>query len=311
MANSLPLNALNAFEVAARHESFSKAAKELNVTPAAVSQQIRTLEELMGVKLFHRLNRGLTLTAAGKSGLSKLQDGLKNVNDAVDKIRSNEVKNKLDIWMAPSFASKWLMPRMRRFVDQHPDIELRISSSPQLVDTFSNNPALTKALLQSNDIDIAIRFGRGQYPGCAVERLMNVYALPLCSPKLLQNASKPLTEPAHLVHHTLLHDETPYEGRPNWSSWLDSVGVDFVDGKRGLYFNRVALALDAAVEAQGVVLTLEQLANNDIRKGSLIAPFDYKMELQQAYYVITLQEASKEEPIIAFKQWLNSEVAMS
>ena len=310
MARSLPLNALNAFEVAARHESFSKAADELNVTPAAVSQQIRMLEELMGVQLFHRLNRGLALTAAGKAGLTNLQDGFRNVNDAVNQIRSAPDKQSLDVWMAPSFASKWLMPRMRRFVDLHPEIDLHISASAELVDTDAMSPSLTEDILRTHDVDIAIRFGRGFYPGCLVERLMKVVALPLCSPALLKDSKKPLTRPADLVNHTLLHDETPYEGRPDWSSWLQAVGVDSVDGTRGLSFNRVSLALAAAVEAQGVVLSLEQLAMDDLSKGRLVVPFHHEVELAQAYYMISLQHSANAEHVMAFKRWLVEEAAI-
>jgi len=310
MPSSLPLNALKAFEVAARHESFSKAAEELNVTPAAVSQQIRLLEELMGVRLFHRLNRGLTLTVAGKSGLNKLQDGFRNVNDAIDQIRGGTSKKKLEIWMTPSFASKWLMPRMSRFVALHPEIELCISSSPLLVDTFSHSQTLISELIRKNNIDVAICFGKGYYPDCQVDLLMNVHALPMCSPTLLQNTDKPLTEPKHLANHVLLHDETPYTGRPDWSSWLNIFGVESDAGQRGLHFNQVALALDAAVETQGVVLTLEQLATNDIQKGSLIIPFDLRMELSLAYYIIGLQQSSTDTRILAFKQWLMDEVML-
>lgn len=309
MPGPLPLNALNAFEVAARHESFSKAAEELNVTPAAVSQQIRMLEELMGVQLFHRLNRGLALTGAGRSGLAKLQDGFRNVNEAVQQIRSEPVNQSLDVWMAPSFASKWLMPRMRRFVDQYPDIDLRISASADLVDTNVSSPSLSEDVLRKHSVDVAIRFGRGHYPGCHVERLMNVSALPLCSPLLLNLPDAPLRSPADLVHHTLLHDETPYEGRPDWASWLLAAGVQSVDGSRGLRFNRVSLALAAAVEAQGVVLSLDQLAMDDIEKGRLVVPFDYKVNLAQAYHVITLQECKDDERVHYFKQWLFDEVA--
>lgn len=310
MARSLPLNALNAFEVAARHESFSKAAEELNVTPAAVSQQIRILEELMGVQLFHRLNRGLALTTAGKAGLSKLQDGFRNVNDAVNQIRSAPNKQSLDVWMAPSFASKWLMPRMRRFVDLHPEIDLRISACAELVDTDAMYPSLTEDILRKHDVDIAIRFGRGDYPGCDVERLMKVVVLPLCSPVLLQSNSKPLSTPVDLANHTLLHDETPYEGRPDWSSWLQAVGLDSIDGTRGLYFNRVSLALAAAVEAQGVVLSLEQLAMNDLTNGRLVVPFGHEVELEQAYYMISLHHSDSAEHVIAFKRWLMEEAAI-
>jgi len=308
MARSLPLNALNAFEVAARHESFAKAAEELNVTPTAVSQQIRMLEDLMGVQLFHRLNRGLVLTAAGKSGLTKLQYGFRHVNDAVEQIRSTPDKQTLDVWMAPSFASKWLMPRMRRFVNLHPEIDLRISASAEFIDKDAMSPSLTEEILRKHDVDVAIRFGRGHYPGCEVELLMNVDAMPLCAPDLLNNPAKPMACPEDLVHHTLLHDETPYEGRPSWTSWFEAMNIKSVDGTRGLHFNRVSLALGAAVASQGVVLTLLQLAADDLEKGRLLIPFKFSMELSQAYYLITLDSTQENTAVSAFKSWMRDEI---
>ncbi len=308
MAGPLPLNALNAFEVAARHQSFSKAAEELHVTPAAVSQQIRMLEELLGVQLFHRLNRGLALTDAGKSGLGKLQDGFRNVSEAVQQIRSDKPAASLDVWMAPAFASKWLMPRLPRFMKLHPDIDLRVSSSVELVDTDESAPSLSEEILRRHGVDIAIRFGRGQYPGCDVEQLVSVSVQPLCAPSLLNDSQHPLQTPSDLTNHLLLHDETPYEGRPDWQSWLTAVGATGVDGTRGLRFNRMSLALAAAVEGQGVVLTLEQLAMDDLDKGRLVIPFDYPVALTQAYHVVSLPELSNDERVVMFKRWLFDEV---
>ena len=308
MAGPLPLNALNAFEVAARHESFSKAADELNVTPAAISQQIRMLEELMGVQLFHRLNRGLVLTDAGKSGLIKLQDGFRNVNEAVQQIRSEKPVESLDVWMAPAFASKWLMPRLSRFMQRYPEIDLRLSASAEFLDTDATAPSLSADILRKHSVDIAIRFGRGQYPGCEVEQLVKVHALPLCSPNLLTDTGLALNVPDDLANHTLLHDETPYEGRPAWQAWLNTVGATGVDGSRGLRFNRASIALAAAVEGQGVVLSLEQLAMDDIEKGRLITPFEHRVELQQAYHVITLKDNVHDERVVSFKNWLFDEV---
>jgi LysR family glycine cleavage system transcriptional activator len=309
--SSLPLKALNAFEVAARHESFKKAAEELNVTPAAISQQIRMLEDLMGVQLFYRKNRGLTLTAAGKSGLIKLQEGLRNVNDAVHQICAMPLDNSLSVWMAPSFASKWLMPRMRHFVDLHPDIDLRISATSELVDNNKSARSLSHDILRANAVDVAVRFGGGDYPGCHVTRLMNVVALPLCAPSMLNNENKPLNNPDDLRHHTLLHDITPYEGRPDWTKWLNAVGAEEVDGSRGLYFNRVSLALSAAIESQGIALSLEQLATNDINNGRLITPFEHRVELDRAYYIVTLEKPEKNEKIDAFINWLQKEASVS
>jgi len=269
MAGPVPFNALHAFVVAAKHGSFSKAAEELHVTPAAVSQQIRTLEDLLGVQLFHRLHRGLMLTDAGQAGLAKMQEGFESLNLAIDQIKGGPEKQELNIWTSPSFASKWLMPRMHRFREAHADIDLRISGSASLIDSDTTAPSLSAQTLKAHNIDLAIRFGSGNYPGCIVDRIMEVDAITLCSPELLERKDKPLKEPADLVHHTLLHDESPYEGRPQWKSWFKNAGMKSVDCQSNLYFNSVLLALSAAVEGQGVVLTLDKLSQNDIDKGHL------------------------------------------
>ena len=310
MAGPLPLNALNAFVVAARHGSFSKAADELNVTPAAVSQQIRSLEELLGVQLFHRLNRGLALTDAGQAGLGQLKDGFHNISQAIESIKSGGAKRDLNIWMAPSFASKWLMPRMHRFIEKHPSIDLRISGSVSLIDSAATAPSLSAETLKEHNVDVAIRFGSGNYPGCQVERLMDVDAMPLCSPSLLaDSANLPLTCPEDLLRHTLLHDETPYEGRPKWASWLDAAGLGGKVAAHNLYFNSVSLALAAAIEGQGVVLTLEQLAQDDVGKGRLVPLFDLPLNIDHAYHMVSLASSENDPRVTAFKSWLLSEVA--
>ena len=310
MAGPLPLNALNAFVVAARHGSFSKAADELNVTPAAVSQQIRSLEELLGVQLFHRLNRGLALTDAGQAGLGQLKDGFHNISQAIESIKSGDAKRDLNIWMAPSFASKWLMPRMQRFIEKHPSIDLRISGSVSLIDSAATAPSLSAETLKEHNVDVAIRFGSGNYPGCQVERLMDVDAMPLCSPSLLaDSANLPLSCPEDLLQHTLLHDETPYEGRPKWASWLDAAGLGGNVATHNLYFNSVSLALAAAIEGQGVVLTLEQLAQDDVGKGRLVPLFDLPLNIDHAYHMVSLASSENDPRVTAFKSWLLSEVA--
>jgi len=244
VASALPLNALNAFVVAARVGSFSKAAEELYVTPAAVSQQIRQLEDQLGVSLFHRLNRGLALTDAGQAGLSDLQSGFEHIQNAVRRIQSADQRKELNIWTSPSFASKWLLSRMHRFMEAHPSIDLRISGSVSLIDSDSTSPALSAETLKSHNIDLAIRFGSGNYPGCVVEKLMDVDAVPLCSPQYLSDeVTPPLKTPADLSAHTLLHDESPYEGRPKWSDWFKSMNVEDVDPAHNIYFNSVLLAL--------------------------------------------------------------------
>jgi len=311
VAAALPLNALNAFVVAARLGSFSKAAEELHVTPAAISQQIRQLEDLLGVTLFHRLSRGLALTDAGIAGLSDLQSGFDSISSAVRKMQSIDERHVLNIWMSPSFASKWLMTRMHRFVEAHPTIDLRISGSVSVIDSDSTAPSLSAESLKSHNIDLAIRFGVGNYPGCVVERLMDVDALPLCSPELLSNPNLPaLKKPADLLHHTLLHDESPYEGRPKWSDWLASVGVEGDMGEHNLYFNSASLALSAALEGQGVVLTLEQLAQDDIDAGRLLPLFDCRAEVEHAYHLVALEGAVESSAVQAFRDWLFSEITL-
>jgi len=310
MAGPLPLNALHAFVVAARHGSFSKAADELNVTPAAVSQQIRALEDQLGVQLFHRLNRGLALTDAGQAGLTPLKDGFQNITQAIESIKSGREQRDLNIWMAPSFASKWLMPRIQRFIEKHPSIDLRISGSVNLIDSEATAPSLSAETLKEHNVDVAIRFGSGNYPGCQVERLMDVDAMPLCSPELLaDSASLPLTCPEDLLQHTLLHDETPYEGRPKWAAWLDMAGLGGKSSAHNLYFNSVSLALAAAVEGQGVVLTLEQLAQDDVNKGRLVPLFDLPLNVVHAYHLVSLADSDNDPRVTAFKAWLISEVS--
>ena len=310
MATALPLNALNAFLVAARAGSFSKAAEELHVTPAAVSQQIRQLEDLLNVALFHRLSRGLALTDAGQAGLAELQSGFDSIQQAVRRMQSADQRKELNIWTSPSFASKWLMARMHRFVAAHPSIDLRISGSVALIDSDATAPSLSADILKSHNIDLAIRFGSGNYPGCEVEKLLDVDAVPLCSPNYLSDNSTPkLGTPNDLLNHTLLHDESPYEGRPKWSDWFKSNGVNDLEAAHNIYFNSVLLALSAAVAGQGVVLTIEQLAQDDINEGRLVPVFDSRSKVEHAYHLVTLEGASRDAEVQAFRDWIVSELA--
>ena len=311
MAGPIPLNALHAFVIAARHGSFSKAADELHVTPAAVSQQIRALEDQLGLQLFHRLNRGIALTDAGQAGLSKLQEGFHSIQSAVQLMQTANQKSELNIWTSPSFASKWLMPRMHRFIEANPTIDLRISGSAELIDSDSTAPSLSAQTLKAHNIDVAIRFGSGNYPGCDVEKLMDVDAITLCSPALLaDDAALPLKKPEDLLQHTLLHDESPYEGRPNWASWLSEADLSGKLAKHNLYFNSVLLALSAAVEGQGVVLTLDKLAENDIKNGHLVQVFDLPIDVEHAYHLVSLQGTSQDSRVRVFREWILKEVSL-
>ncbi len=188
-------------------------------------------------------------------------------------------------------------------------LTIAASGSVNLIDSDTTAPSLSAEILKAHNIDVAIRFGSGNYPGCNVQRLMDVVAIPLCSPELLQDsADLPLTQPADLLKHTLLHDESPYEGRPSWSSWFEALDMHDMVAEHNLYFNSVSLALAAAVEGQGVVLTLQQLAQNDIDNGRLVPLFDKPLNVTHAYHLVTLEDAQVSSRALAFRQWIASEV---
>ena len=308
MIEHLPFNALRAFEAAARHLSFRAAAQELHVTPAAISQQIKTLEDLLEVQLFHRFNRRLALTPAAQQALPKLREGLTQCVEAVNEIRNWRDNADLTIWMAPSFASKWFIPRLPRFTARYPGIDLNISASPDLIDDGEARDTIPAKNFRQQNIDLAIRFGKGHYPGCKVDKLFSVSVVPLCSPCLL-NGTYPLKQPENLRNHTLIHDNTLYEGRPDWASWLKAANVKGVDASHGLRFNHIALALQAAIDGQGVVLSLYPLAADDLAAGRLVIPFDLSLPLNYAYYVISLEEKAQQTNIAVFRDWLLNEAA--
>ncbi len=306
-----PLNALRAFEAVARHQSFTKASEELFVTRAAISHQIKHLEDYLGIILVERHNRSITLTKAGEAALPKLREGFNSLADGVHLMRTQVANASLNVWMAPSFASKWLVPRLHKFSQQHPDIEMRISGDSKLVDATENTDALDE-LFRAHDIDLMIRFGAGNYPGCTVEKLFSVEAVPLCNPTLLTDHAHPLRKPADLKHHTLLHDDTPYVGRPSWEKWLKLAKVKGVDVQRGLHFNHVSLGLGAAIDGQGVLLSMDALARYDIEAGRLCIPFELRMPLEHAYYLIRPDTAtSNQDGVNAFVSWIMAEAKES
>ncbi|CAA6801736.1 MAG: Glycine cleavage system transcriptional activator GcvA [uncultured Thiotrichaceae bacterium] len=309
MAQLPPLNALKAFEAVARLQSFTKAAEELFVTRAAISHQIRHLEDFLGFPLIKRHNRSISLTPAGAAALPKLREGFNNLADAVHEMHSQVSQKTLNVWIAPSFASKWLVPRLHLFSNAHPDIEMRISGDAKLIDATEEGENLDE-LFRTNDIDVMIRFGSGNYPNCDVAKLFSVYSVPLCNPELLNDPEKPLKKPADLIHHTLLHDETPYTGRPNWSKWAEKFNVDDIDFNRGLHFNQVSLGLAAAVDGQGILLSIDALAEYDIAAGRLCIPLEQKMPLDHAYYVIRPKGTStNQKSANTFIDWILSEAA--
>lgn len=306
MIENLPFSALRVFESAARHLSFKRAAEELFITPAAVSQQIKSLEHQLGVKLFNRHNRGLSLTEEAIAGLPALKEGFDILTTSVHHIRGVDENSALTVWMAPSFAAKWLIPRLDGFYEAHPGIDLSISANRNLIDSNSSHNTIPVENFKRDNVDIAIRFGKGDYPGCRIDKLFSVTAIPLCSPKLLKG-KHPLRRPQDLRFQTLLHDDTEYEGRPDWATWLEVAAVDNVDSTHGMHFNHVNLALTAAVEGQGVVLSIKALASEDIAAGRLVIPFDLGLPLEYAYYLITLEEMTDHPHTAAFRTWLIEE----
>ena len=305
-----PLNSLRVLESAARNLSFSKAADELFVTKAAVSHQIKALEEYLGFQLFERKNRSIELTEAAELALPKLREGFNNLAEAVKLMQQHTQHASVNVCMAPSFAAKWLVPRLHKFSGAHPEIDMKIIGDDTLISNRVDSSSLDE-WFRGGEVDVVIRFGSGDYPGFVVDKLFDVAAVPLCSPKLLERGKHPLKTPDDLRHYTLLHDDTGYTGRPSWAKWLEMAGVEGVDAKRGLHFNHVSLVLGGAIDEQGIGLSMEPLAQYDIDAGRLCIPFDLKMPLDSAYYIIRREKETKDESVEAFVSWMLEEAENS
>jgi LysR family glycine cleavage system transcriptional activator len=306
-----PLNALRAFEAAARHLSFKLAARELHVTPGAVSHQVKLLEEHVGTPLFKRLTRALELTAGAQAMLPKVREGLDALHVAVQRARSREGMRPLTVVSPPNFAARWLVPRLARFTDSHPDIELHVASRQSMVDTDDDVPELEAANDSTIESPVAmVRFGSGHYPGSRVDEVLSAVYVPVCSPRLLKG-DHPLRRPEDLRHHTLLHDDTVVDegARPSWGDWLQSVGVTDIDATRGPHFSDAALAVDAAIEGMGVTLAIKSLLATEILARRLAVPFDIAAPTGYAYYLVTPETASENAAVSSFRSWLLGEAA--
>ncbi|MBI2313673.1 MAG: transcriptional regulator GcvA [Betaproteobacteria bacterium] len=305
-----PLNSLRAFEAAARHLSFKKAAQELHVTPAAISHQVKGLEESLGVKLFHRLPRGLRLTDEAQSALPKLREGFDCLAAAIERTRRHGMAGILTVSTPPSFATRWLVPRLQLFAARYPDVDLRISTTMNTIDDRRDDaPAgIGLAGVRDGDADVTIRFGSGRYPGCRVDKVFAVSYIPVCSPRL-SAGEPPLRQPEDLRNHTLLHDDTlpDLAERPSWDQWLKAAGVPDVDVSRGPHFNSSVLALEAAVDGLGVALGMRPLVAPDIAAGRLVAPFDISVPSGFAYYLVCAEAVADRPRVAAFRDWLLEE----
>ncbi len=294
MPKSLPpLSSLRSFEAVARRLSFSKAAEELHVTPGAVSQQIRSLESLLRTRLFDRTRRSVALTDAAMRMLPDVQVGLESLARAINSKTSPIGERSLTISVAPSFASKWLLPRLSTFYEQHADIDLRISATVGLAD------------FQRDKVDLAIRLGHGKYPGLHAEPLFTEALTPFCSPNLLKRRGA-LRKPDDLRAHRLIHDTSIPGGGEHgaWEQWLRLAGAKNVSPHRGARFTLAELAMQAAIDGAGVVLGRVVLAEGDVAAGRLLRPFKIALPLDVSYFLVRSSGVPPRYEIQCFREWL-------
>ena len=293
MSNRLPpLNAIRAFEASARQLSFTKAAEELFVTQAAISHQIKTLEDNLGIKLFMRKNRSLLLTEEGQSYYLDIKDVFNALHDATERLLARGEKGAITVSLQPSFAIQWLVPRLNTFNLLHPDIDVRIKA----VDQPENS--LTE------DVDLAIYYGRGRWKGIHAEQLHTEYLIPVCSPLLLEG-KKPLNSIEDLANHTLLHDTS----RRDWKRWFKHVNVKGGNVNHGPIFSHSAMVLQAAIHGQGVALAHSVLAKPDIDSGRLVCPFKEVLISKNSYYIVCREQQLELGKITAFREWVLQTVA--
>jgi LysR family transcriptional regulator, glycine cleavage system transcriptional activator len=284
------LNALRAFEAAARHESFTKAALDLNVTQGAVSHQVKALEAEIGLKLFRREPQRLMLTDAGRRYLEVVRDAFDRLAAGTEELLRRQSSGVLTVSMSPNFAAKWLVPRLGRFVADHPEIDLRVAASVHHVD------------FAREDVDLAIRHGEGKWPGLHVVRLCTEELFPVCSPRL-PVGPQGLRHPSQLRDYTLLH----LDGRDDWQKWLDAAAVEGVDLSHGVVFNQASMTIDAAIDGQGVALSRTALASLDLLAGRLVRPFAEALPAPYAYYVVCPKATANRPKIMTFRDWLLTE----
>src|ERR1700747_3020326 len=293
MATRLPsLNGLRAFEAAARHLIFTLAASELNVTQTAISHQIRRLEEELGLRLFIRKNRALALTPKARDYLPGVRAAFNDLRLATDQLLRKEADNVLTVSTLTSLAVKWLLPRLSTFQEAHPSIDVRITTSTGLVD------------FRSGDVDAAIRYGRGHWPGLRTQWLMADELFPVCSPVLL-NGDKPLRVPEDLAHHTLLHSSGGFED--DWRQWLPAAGLPAnISKQRGVTFDVSFMTVQAAIDGIGVAMGRTSYVQDDIAKGRLVVPFKIALPTDAGFYLVSPEGAAEPPKLAAFRKWLTA-----
>ncbi|MFG6096027.1 transcriptional regulator GcvA [Leptothoe sp. ISB3NOV94-8A] len=287
-----PLNALHTFEVAARHLSFQQAAEELDVTSTAISHQIKLLEDYLEVSLFRRRPRPLSLTEAGQLLYPVVRESLDSIAEAITQLKQVPISTTLTVSVTTVFAAKWLVPRLAEFQRTHPEIDLRLQTSNDVVN------------LQRQTVDLAIRYGKGNYPGLAVRPLMSDRFVPICSPRLLEN-NHPIRKPDDVVHYPLLHFEWIHFGidAPDWKNWFSATGLNTVAPDHGLKFNEESLAIQAAIAGQGIALCSTVHVADDVALGFLVQPLNVTLDGFN-YSAVYLENHPKEVLILKFIDWL-------
>jgi LysR family glycine cleavage system transcriptional activator len=283
------LNGLRAFEAAARHLSFTQAASELNVTQTAISHQIRRLEDELGIRLFVRKNRALALTPEAREYLPGIRAAFNDLRLATDRLLRKDDGNVLTISTLASLAAKWLLPRLSAFQEAHPEIDVRITTSTGLVD-FKNG-----------DVDAAIRYGRGHWPGVRSEWLMADEMFPVCSPALLMG-KRPLRSPEDLKDHVLLHNTNNGD---DWRLWLTAAGLPADISKLpGITFDLILMTVQAAIDGMGIAMGRTTYVKDDIAKGRLVVPFDITLPADAGFYIVSPEGVADSTKLRAFRQWL-------
>lgn len=296
-----PFHALRAFEAAGRHLSFARAADELGVSPAAVSQHIQQMEEFAGQPLFRRLGRRVELTDAGHAALSHVAAAMSSLGEAARIMRLPLRGHRVSVSVAPSFAIKWLVPRLERFKELHPDIEVWVSADMGLVD------------FAVADVDLAIRYGAGGYADAQAQMLLSESVVPICAPGLIEGEAG-LKKPEDLMRYALLHDDSPDRDPscPTWPMWLMARGLDAESARKGLRFNQSSLIVEAAMAGKGVGLAKRQLAAADIAAGRLVTPFEnVDTPINFAYWLVWRRGRSLSPGLKAFLDWIREEAGQA
>jgi len=281
-----PLHALRAFEAAARLESFSRAADELHVTHGAVSHQVRALEEFLGAPLFNRNGRRVVLTGDGRLFADRVRAALRDIGDAANSLRRPGRANRLTVSLLPSFAARWLMPRIGRFMMAHPEISINVHTSIAFVD------------FDREEADMAIRFGNGEWPKLEVEKFMDDEYFPVVSPRF--NRGRLPARPAELGQLPLISSD----GEP-WAPWFKAAGLKLAE-PTGPIFDDSSLMVQAAIDARGIALVRRSIAEGDLAAGTLVRLFDVAIKASGSYYLVRPRGAAPQK-VLAFRAWMLEE----